>query len=134
MGLGHAVRLFGHLEGPPLTKLLRCSDALVLPSRNRVHGDDAVVDLARLAGIPVVTTHGGPKHLVKHDENGVVTYDNPGSMVWAFDRILGDRAHAAQMGERGRRRQNENLSWAEVAKLYADICAESFPELTEARN
>ena len=55
------------------------------------------------AGRPVVTTHGGPAHLVRHEENGLVTYDNPGSMVWALDRILGDPGHAERMGQNGRR-------------------------------
>ena len=98
LGVGHAVRFLGHVEGPRLTRLLRASEALVLPSRYRVPFDDAVVDLARRAGRPVVTTHAGPAHLVRHEENGVVTYDNPGSMVWALDRILGDAGHTDRMG------------------------------------
>src|SRR5207244_8567188 len=80
LGVAHAVRLLGHVESSPLTRLLRAAEALVLPSRYRVPFDDAVVDLARRAGRPVVTTHGGPAHLVRHEETGVITYDNPGSM------------------------------------------------------
>ncbi|HEY3320776.1 MAG TPA: glycosyltransferase [Planctomycetota bacterium] len=131
MGIGHAVRLFGHLEGQPLIKLLRSSEALVLPSRQRVQNDEAVVDLARRAGVPVVTTHGGPGHLVRHEETGVVTYDNPGSMVWAMDRILGDPLHAARMGQVGKRGGAYGQSWPEVARYYLDVCAEFFPELTK---
>ena len=70
----------------------------MLPSRCRLPFDDAVVDLARKAARPVVTTHGGPAHLIRHEENGLITYDNPGSMVWALDRILSDPAHAERMG------------------------------------
>lgn len=132
-GIGHAVRMFGHVDGHALTRLLRASEALLLPSRGRVAGDDAVVDLARKAGKAVVTTHGGPAYLVRHEQNGVITYDNPGSMVWALDRILGDSAHAVRMGENGRRTEGAGYSWADVAKLYGDICAECFPELTQAR-
>ena len=52
LGVAHAVRLLGHMEGPPLTRLLRAAEALVLPSRYRVPFDDAVIDLATLTGAP----------------------------------------------------------------------------------
>ncbi len=131
LGVSHAVRLLGHVEGPLLTRLLRSAEALVLPSRYRMPQDDAVVDLARRAGRPVVTTHGGPAHLVKHEENGILTYDNPGSMVWALDRILGDSNHAERMGRNGRRGDHGYIDWDQVARRYAELCAGTFPGLTE---
>jgi glycosyltransferase involved in cell wall biosynthesis len=130
LGVSHAVRLLGHVERAPLARLLRAAAALVLPSRYRVPLDDAVVDLARRAGRPVVTTTGGPAHLVRHEENGVVTYDNPGSMVWAIDRILGDPWHADRMGQNGRRASGEVVAtWDEVVRHYLELCASQFPEL-----
>jgi glycogen(starch) synthase len=129
IGVAHAVRLLGHVEGPTLCRLLRSSEALVLPSRYRVPFDDAVVDLARQAGRPVITTHGGPAHLVRHEDNGIVTYDNPGSMVWALDRVLGDPAHADRMGQNGRRADGSAIVWGEVARHYLELCAGLFPEL-----
>jgi glycosyltransferase involved in cell wall biosynthesis len=93
--------------------------------------DDAVVDLARKAGRPVVTTHGGPAHLVRHEETGLVTYDNPGSMVWALDRILGDPGHAERMGRHGHRRDTSTPCWGEMAQNYLELCATCFPQLTE---
>jgi glycosyltransferase involved in cell wall biosynthesis len=131
LGVAHAVRLLGHVELSQLTRLLRAAEALILPSRYRVPFDDAVVDLARRAGRPVVTTHGGPAHLVRHEENGIITYDNPGSMVWAMDRILGDPAHAERMGRNGR--HPEAPSWGEAAQYYFELCARCFPELTVKR-
>jgi glycosyltransferase involved in cell wall biosynthesis len=133
LGVGWAVRLLGHVERPQVVRLLRAAEALVLPSRYRVPFDDAVVDLARRAGRPVVTTHGGPAHLVRHEENGLITYDNPGSMVWALDRILGNPGHAARMGASGRRSEGSSVVWSEVAGYYLDLCAAQFPELTELR-
>jgi glycogen(starch) synthase len=134
LGVAHAVRLLGHVDGPQVTRLLRAAEALVLPSRYRVPLDDAVVDLARRAGRPVVTTHGGPAHLVRHEENGIITYDNPGSMVWAVDRILGDMAHAERMGQNGRRTGDGSaLQWCEVTRHYLELCATCFPELSETR-
>jgi glycosyltransferase involved in cell wall biosynthesis len=130
LGVAHAVRLLGHVEGPLLPRLLRAALGLVLPSRYRVPFDDAVVHLARCAGRPVVTTHTGPAHLVRHEENGLVTYDNPGSMVWAVDRLLGDAARAERMGHAGRQSTDATLAWNEVGRHYLEMCAEVFPELT----
>lgn len=130
LGVGHAVRLLGHVERPTITRLMRSAEALVLPSRYRVPWDDAVVDLARLAARPVVTTHSGPSHLVRHEENGILTYDNPGSMVWALDRVLHDPVHAQRMGHNGRRVEGGiAISWNEVVAQYLDVCAVCFPEL-----
>jgi glycogen(starch) synthase len=133
LGVGHAVRLLGHVSGTPLIQLLRSAEALVLPSRFRIPMDDAVVDLARRASRPVVTTQGGPAHLVRHEETGLVTFDNPGSMVWALDRILGDPGHAEAMGKKGCRRENAALRWNEVAQHYLESCAAWFPELAVHR-
>jgi glycosyltransferase involved in cell wall biosynthesis len=130
LGVGWAVRLLGHVEGHRLPRLLRAAEAVALPSRYRVPFDDAVVDLARKAGRPVVTTHGGPAHLVRHEENGLVTYDNPGSVVWALDRILGDPAHARRMGQNGRRAGDAGPVWGEVARHYLELCSACFPCLT----
>jgi glycosyltransferase involved in cell wall biosynthesis len=134
LGLGHAVRLLGHVEGPIVPRLVRSAAALALPSRYRVPFDDAVVDLARRAGRPVITTHGGPAHLVRHEETGIVTYDNPGSMVWAIDRIVGDAFHADRMGANGRRTDDCAPSWRDLTRHYLDFCAAQFAELTEPQN
>ncbi|HTU19825.1 MAG TPA: glycosyltransferase [Gemmataceae bacterium] len=130
LGVCHAVRVLGHRDGPQVKRLVRAAEALALPSRCRVPFDDAVVDLARKAGRPVVTTHGGPAHLVRHEENGLLTYDNPGSMVWALDRILGDPAHAERMGRNGKRSDGSTQSWSDVTRHYLQLCAQCFPELT----
>ena len=68
-----------------------------------------------------MTTHGGPAHLVRHEETGVITYDNPGSMVWAVDRILGDPAHAQRMGENGRGGGAPLPNWNEVSGRYLEL-------------
>lgn len=130
LGVAYAVRLLGHREGPQVKRLVRAAEALVLPSRRRVPFDDAVVDLARKAGRPVVSTHGGPAHLIRHEENGLLTYDNPGSMVWAMDRILGDPAHAERMGRNGKRNDGSIQNWSDVTRYYLNLCAQCFPELT----
>ncbi len=133
LGVAFAVRLLGHREGPQVTRLVRAAEALILPSRCRLPFDDAVVDLARKAGRAVVTTHGGPAHLIRHEENGLLTYDNPGSMVWALDRLLSDATHTERMGRNGQRHEGSIRNWSDVARLYLELCAERFPDLTTTR-
>jgi glycosyltransferase involved in cell wall biosynthesis len=130
LGVAHAVRVLGHREGAQVHRLVRAAEAIVLPSRCRVPFDDAVVDLARKAGRAVVTTHSGPAHLIRHDDNGLITYDNPGSMVWALDRLLGDPAHTERMGRNGKRSEGSTQSWSDVTRHYLELCAHCFPELT----
>jgi glycosyltransferase involved in cell wall biosynthesis len=129
LGVGHAIRLLGHREFSPLVRLLRASEALMLPSRRRLHQDEGVIDLARRAGRPVITTHSGPAHLIAHERTGIVTYDNPGSIVWALDRIVSDPSHAEMMGRKGRRSEPTTISWSEAARIFMEICVTNFPEL-----
>lgn len=131
LGIGHAVRVLGDLPRDAVIRLLRASEVLALPSRQRIPWDDAVVDMARRAGKPVVTTHGGPAHLVRHEENGIITYDNPNSMVWALERMLREPEHARQLGQNGKRGGSYSVSWSEVTSRYLELCARLFPELTE---
>lgn len=133
MGVGHCVRVLGHVHRDMVVRLTRSAEALVLPSRYRVAQDDAVVDLARRAGRPVVTTNNGPCYLVRHEENGIVAFDNCNSMVWALERILREPAHAWNMGQAGKRSESTSVSWGEVSRRYLEVCAQVFPELAEAR-
>jgi glycosyltransferase involved in cell wall biosynthesis len=131
LNVGHSIRVLTAVQDPLLKKAFRSAEALILPSRERVQGDDHMVTWARRAGRPVVTTHAGPAGMVRHEENGIVTYDNPGSIVWALDRILGDAAHSDRMGRNGKQQtQEETNSWTEVARRYLELCAGAFPELT----
>jgi hypothetical protein len=52
-------------------------------------------------------------------------------MVWALERLLHDSGHADRLGNNGRRRESGIVSWGEVARLYLELCARTFPELSE---
>jgi glycosyltransferase involved in cell wall biosynthesis len=131
LGVAHAVRWLGHMEGHPLVRLLRAAEAVVLPSRQREGFDEGVVALARRAGRPVITTHQGPTHLVSHEQNGLVTYDNPGSMVWAMSQVLADSGLSEVLGALGRPSDDRRPQWVEVANHYNELCATRFSELCE---
>jgi glycosyltransferase involved in cell wall biosynthesis len=110
-------------------RLLRAAEAVVLPSRQRESHDEGVVSLARRAGRPVITTHQGPNHLVGHEQNGLVTFDNPGSMVWAMSQLLSDPQQAELLGTLGRLLGDRRPQWSDVAAHYTELCATFFPEL-----
>ena len=131
LGVGHAVAFLGHVEGSRLTRLLRASEALVLPSRYRVPFDDAVVDLARRAGRPVVTTHARPgpprpprgerrRHLRQPRLDGLGLGPHPGR----------PRPRGTD-GRNGRRDGGDAPVWGDVARCYLDLCMVLFPGLTE---
>ncbi len=110
LGVAWAVSLLGHVEGRELTRLLRARGGD--PAVFRYPFDDAVVDLAR-APRSAGRRRTAARHLVRYEENGVVTYDNPGSMVWAVDRILGDPAPAERgWSHNGRRQEGSAVMWA----------------------
>ena len=44
--------------------------------------------MAIVAGKPVVTTHQAAIPFIVHGRNGLITYDNPGSFVWAIRALL----------------------------------------------
>ena len=129
-GVGHAVRLLGHVELhqliPPCVPRKGCP----VPARQRVAQDEDVVALARRAGRPVLTTHGGPAHLVcrrARRRGGLRQSSVPG---------LGHGPSARGLPARGRDgrnglRQGQGASWTEVARAYADLCARTFAELRE---
>ncbi len=132
LGIGYAVRFLGHVEGHALVRLLRAAEAVVLPSRQRTPNDEGVVALARRAGRAVITTHSGPGYLVGHEHNGLVTYDNPGSLVWAIGQFLGDAQLGEILGSMGRSLEDRRPQWSELVTSYTRLCASLFPELTAA--
>ena len=81
------------------------------------------------AGLPVVATDvGGLPEIVRHGETGfLVAPRDPAALAERIGHLLADPALARQMGERGRRRQQEQFSReamvAAVSGLYARLLA-----------
>lgn len=90
-GFAHACRFVGDLPAEAFAEIFAACDAVVIPARAAQGAVLAEHGLA--AGKPVLTTHQAQLACVRHGENGLVTYDNPGSLVWGLREI---RALVAQ--------------------------------------
>ncbi|OHB74586.1 MAG: glycosyl transferase [Planctomycetes bacterium RBG_16_55_9] len=125
LGVRHAVRFLGSMSGDgDLINLYKSADVVCVPSRNEPFG--IVVLEAWAAGKPVVVTrNGGPVEMVTHNHEGLVAYDNPGSICWALKEIFSNFPHARWMGERGRVKAAYGFSWdvaaAQTEGIYREL-------------
>jgi glycosyltransferase involved in cell wall biosynthesis len=85
-GVGHRCKFFGHVPGDRFESLLMASDFIVIPART--WQDEGLAQRAISCGRPVLTTHAAQIRCVVHGKNGLVTYDNPGSIVWGLKELL----------------------------------------------
>jgi glycosyltransferase involved in cell wall biosynthesis len=124
LGVRHAVRFLGNMSANgELTNLYKSTDVVCVPSRNEPFG--IVVLEAWAAGKPVVVTrNGGPAEVVAHNQDGLVAYDNPGSICWALTQIFNDFLHARWMGERGRVKAAFGFSWDNAAAQTEGVYGE----------
>ena len=124
LGVRHAVRFLGNMSANgDLINLYKSTDVVCVPSRNEPFG--IVVLEAWAAGKPVVVTrNGGPVEMVTHNHEGLVAYDNPGSICWALKEIFGNFQHARWMGERGRVKAAYEFSWDNAAAQTEGIYGE----------
>jgi glycosyltransferase involved in cell wall biosynthesis len=85
-GYAHCCRFLGDVSAADFNDVLAASDAVIIPARTAQDGGFAAAALA--AGKPVLTTHQARIEAVVHGENGFVTYDNTGSMVWVLREVV----------------------------------------------
>ena len=111
MGLGHRVRFVGDAQQSFFQSLLNACDFVVIPART--WQDEGLAQLAIDAGKAVLVTHQSHIKCISHGQNGLITYDNPGSVIWGIKEMLanpisGHRRHAPQ-------RHSSNVSIAQIA-------------------
>jgi glycosyltransferase involved in cell wall biosynthesis len=98
-GFAHACRFLGDLPAEAFAELFAVCDAVTIPARS---GQNPMLSEHGLsAAKPVLTTHQAGLSCVRHGENGLVAYDNPGSVVWGLRElgamVLRARAPAAAL-------------------------------------
>jgi glycosyltransferase involved in cell wall biosynthesis len=114
MGVNHATRFLGHLDGWRLKDLFKTADIICVPSRNEPFG--IVILEAWSAGKPVVASvNGGPSEFVWNDVNGLKINASSDSTHWGVNSLLEDLEHAKWMGSNGRKAAETIFSWDTIA-------------------
>ncbi len=86
-GIAHRCRFIGDVPSEIFSKLLDVCDSVIIPARNRQDG--RLAEMALKAGKPVITTHQAGLHdKVRHGINGLLFYDNPGSVAWGVKEMM----------------------------------------------
>jgi glycosyltransferase involved in cell wall biosynthesis len=64
--------------------------------------------------------------VVDHEQNGLLSSQDPGELAAAINRLLGDPERCERMGEAGWRKVQEKYSWEQLARktraAYEQIC------------
>jgi hypothetical protein len=85
-GIAPRVRFLGDLSTERFEEIFAAADFVVIPGR--ANRDAALAHRAVMEGKPVLVTHQACQDAVVHGKNGLVTYDNPGSIVWGLREFV----------------------------------------------
>ena len=120
MGISHAVRFLGYLNGYRLIDLYKACDCVCVPSRNEPFG--IVILEAWSAGKPVIaSSNGGPAEIVWHEVTGLKVYPYPESIAWGIGTLFSDFEYARWMGRNGRVAVETAFSWDVVADQVLEV-------------
>jgi glycosyltransferase involved in cell wall biosynthesis len=117
--LEHAVRLPGHVEGPPMHELMQAADVVVVPSR--VPTPWWPFQAAWAARRPVVATHHAAPGILEHEQNSVLVFPSENSLVWGIERVLFDAELGRALGEKGYETLEERFGWNTLAAQMEEI-------------
>jgi glycosyltransferase involved in cell wall biosynthesis len=126
MGVGHRCRFLGDVAKETFEALLLASDFVVIPART--WQDEGLAQLAISVGRPVLTTRQAGINCVVHGQNGLVTFDNPGSIVWGVQELLYNPLQGNMMKIAARKKANEAPTIENIAVqhyMYYGMIAKS---------
>lgn len=114
--LGDAI-FTGYLGGDDLARAYASADFFVFPSTTDTFGN--VILEAQASGIPVIVSDvGGPRDLVNHGGDGLITKANDADdLAAAIRRLAEDSALRAKLGVSARKRV-EDRDWTAAAKAF----------------
>lgn len=120
------VEVTGRVDDARLVDEYRAASVVVLPSVTTAESFGMVLAEANACGRPVVGSRiGGIPCFVRDGDNGLLAEPgDAGSLAAAIERLLGDPALAASLGERGRQRVQCEHAWPSVASR----CLRAFTE------
>ncbi len=117
-GLGDNIRLLGYLSDADIPPLVGGAAAFVYPSL--YEGFGLPVLEAMSCGAPVITTNVSAMPEVAGDGALMVDPEDVGALTWAIERVLDDRAFAADLGHRALVAASR-FSWARCARETLDV-------------
>jgi glycosyltransferase involved in cell wall biosynthesis len=115
-GIGHNCRFPGNVSSSTFEALLLACDFVVIPART--WQDDGAARMAIERGRPVLTTQQSGIRCIKHGENGLVTFDNPGSIVWGIQELLSNPLNESMLKLTAKRNAGESVSGETIAALH----------------
>ncbi|MFL6262058.1 MAG: glycosyltransferase [Thermoanaerobaculia bacterium] len=123
---GDRVQLPGPVLRDTLPDLYRAADLFVLPAvhdgKGNVDGLPNVILEAMASGLPVVASgvSGVPLAVADGRTGRLVPERDPEALLGALRELLADPARMREMGERGRRKAEAELTWDAVAARYRE--------------
>ena len=132
-GIGHRCRFVGDVSSNIFESLLIASDFVVIPART--WQDQGLAQMAIGYGRPVLTTHQAGLSCVTHGENGLVTFDNPGSIVWGIQELLANPLQGSMLRTVAKKSASETPSIENIAAqhyVYYENILEKFQGAKDA--
>ena len=109
LGLAHRCRFLGDVPGDQFEAVLLACDFVVIPART--WQNESLAQMAISFGKPVLTTRQANLYCVEHGRNGLVTYDNPGSIVWGVKELLANPLRGSMLRLLAQRRADHGPSF-----------------------
>ena len=73
---------------------------------------------------PVIATNAGGCNLIRHEENGILIYDDAASVTWGIERILSDWNKGHEIAQKGweqiQREYTREAIFQKIKKLYIE--------------
>ncbi|MEJ2683835.1 MAG: glycosyltransferase [Candidatus Sulfobium sp.] len=120
-GIGHRCRFLGDVSRETFESLLHASDFVVIPART--WQDEGLAQTAINSGRPVLATHQAGINCVVHGKNGLITFDNPGSIVWGIQELLFNPLKESMFRLAAKKKAGESPSIENIAVQHY-ICYE----------
>jgi glycosyltransferase involved in cell wall biosynthesis len=117
LGIAQKCSFPGHLSSSQFESLLSSCFSVLIPSR---FNNSVVPVLSALnAGKPIIATHLASLKEVNHGVNGLLVYDNPGSICWGIKEMLARPLHLSSALNLTLMNKDDSASDAEtIAGLY----------------
>lgn len=115
-GIGHRCRFVGDVSSETFESLLAVADFVAIPART--WQDEGLAQLAVEYGKPVLTTHQTGIHCIVHGQNGLLTYDNPGSIIWGIQELLANPMQGSMQRLLAKKKANSGVSLDNIAAQH----------------